>query len=482
MRSSRQMTGSLRRTGMRESIRRVVMTVWLFLVMALILSGCGESTEVSKTTPESVIQQGTLQGYERQTVGDAFGSFFANPSWSHTENEDGTVKDVTFTGVMQLDGKAVTDEIIFKFDKDDLSEFHVESIRVGDSTITTEDDQNALLDLIYGKTDKAELAGLKTTPEEAIQKSELQGYEGQTVGDAFSSFFTDPSWSHTENEDGTVKEVTFTGGAQLNGEDVTVEVVFRFDKDDWSDFHVESISIGDQQIVTEDDVNAFLDVVYGKTDVANLQNLIGGESTTEETTEETTEAETTGDTAADEDAYILPESDSRYYDYDEVCDMSVDELNLAIDEIYARHGRKFKTQEIQDYFDAQSWYIPGYDPDDFDAISDDLLNDYEKENVKTLSQARSDQQEAEASEQSGTRFTDDELASMAYNYYVSQYPGAIKTPSFYNVADTEEPNVRLVELGFAQDEYDIHYYIDATTGQGNDIDNGTQVDFTQYQD
>ena len=50
------------------------------------------------------------------------------------------------------------------------------------------------------------------------------------------------------------------------------------------------------------------------------------------------------------------------------------------------------------------------------------------------------------------------------------------------MADTEEPNVRLVELGFAQDEYDIHYYIDATTGQGNDIDNGTQVDFTQYQD
>lgn len=369
------------RTKMRESIRRAMMTmtVLLSLVLALILSGCGESTEVSKTTPEQVIQQGTLQGYEDQTIGGAFRSFFANPSWSHTEKEDGTVKDVTFTGIMQLDGKDVTDEITFQFDKDDLSEFHVESIRVGDSTITTEDDQNALLDLIYGKTEKAELKNLAGTPEEAVQKSELQGYEGQTVGDASGSFFTDPSWNHTENEDGSVQDVTFTGGAQLDEEDVTVEVVFRFDKDDWSDFHVESISIGDQQIVTEDDVNAFLDVVYGKTDVANLQNLIEGESTTEEATEETAAEETTEDTSTDEDAYILPESDSRCYDYDEVCDMSVDELNLAIDEIYARHGRKFRTQEIQDYFDAQSRYTPEYDPDDFDAISDDLLNDYEKE-------------------------------------------------------------------------------------------------------
>lgn len=36
-------------------------------------------------------------------------------------------------------------------------------------------------------------------------------------------------------------------------------------------------------------------------------------------------------------------------------DLSKSELRLARNEIYARHGRRFQDQELQDYFDSQEW-------------------------------------------------------------------------------------------------------------------------------
>ncbi|MCX7594461.1 MAG: YARHG domain-containing protein, partial [Fischerella sp.] len=41
------------------------------------------------------------------------------------------------------------------------------------------------------------------------------------------------------------------------------------------------------------------------------------------------------------------------------------ELTVMRNEIYARHGRRFKEQKLQRYFDAQSWYKPRYAPEEF---------------------------------------------------------------------------------------------------------------------
>lgn len=81
------------------------------------------------------------------------------------------------------------------------------------------------------------------------------------------------------------------------------------------------------------------------------------------------------------DGYILPDSDTRVYSQDELSAMSNEELYFARNEIFARHGRGFKSQDLQDYFNTKSWYHMQYSPDEF---SDDLLNETEKKNAENM--------------------------------------------------------------------------------------------------
>ena len=72
------------------------------------------------------------------------------------------------------------------------------------------------------------------------------------------------------------------------------------------------------------------------------------------------------------------ESNSAYLTRDQLEGLSKDQLAYARNEIYARHGRRFQDQMFQDYFNAKSWYVPQYDPDQFDAMQDTIFNEYEK--------------------------------------------------------------------------------------------------------
>ncbi|MGL5434024.1 MAG: YARHG domain-containing protein [Lachnospiraceae bacterium] len=78
--------------------------------------------------------------------------------------------------------------------------------------------------------------------------------------------------------------------------------------------------------------------------------------------------------------YILPESDSRFYTEKEIRALSKEQLRLARNEIYARHGRKFAATDLQQYFNEKSWYSPIYEVDYFDAKGDELFNEYELAN------------------------------------------------------------------------------------------------------
>ena len=61
--------------------------------------------------------------------------------------------------------------------------------------------------------------------------------------------------------------------------------------------------------------------------------------------------------------------------------MSKEELTLALNEIYARHGLMFNTSSIQEHFNSKSWYVPSIKPGHFD---DSQFNDYERYNVDTI--------------------------------------------------------------------------------------------------
>lgn len=78
--------------------------------------------------------------------------------------------------------------------------------------------------------------------------------------------------------------------------------------------------------------------------------------------------------------YILPECEIRIYTKEELSSLSGDELRLARNEIYARHGRKFDSEDLRNYFQSKSWYTPQYEGADFDVKGDSVLNEYELAN------------------------------------------------------------------------------------------------------
>lgn len=79
--------------------------------------------------------------------------------------------------------------------------------------------------------------------------------------------------------------------------------------------------------------------------------------------------------------YILDGSDSRYISEDEVQNLTSEEIRLAKNEIYARHGRIFDSEDLREYFESQSWYYGEIEPEDFD---ESVLNEYERANIDLL--------------------------------------------------------------------------------------------------
>ena len=55
---------------------------------------------------------------------------------------------------------------------------------------------------------------------------------------------------------------------------------------------------------------------------------------------------------------------------------------MIINEIYARHGREFQSQDNIDYFSAKNWYEPVSGKSDEEIVSE--FNEYEKANVELL--------------------------------------------------------------------------------------------------
>lgn len=79
--------------------------------------------------------------------------------------------------------------------------------------------------------------------------------------------------------------------------------------------------------------------------------------------------------------YILPYSDIEYISDSELVGMDKRTSELALNEIYARHGRKFNDSSIQSYFNEKSWYDGFIEPEDF---SDSVFNKYETKNIATI--------------------------------------------------------------------------------------------------
>lgn len=78
------------------------------------------------------------------------------------------------------------------------------------------------------------------------------------------------------------------------------------------------------------------------------------------------------------ETYIFPDSDIRLLtDYD-LYGLSADILRIAKNEIYARHGRIFLSEDLKSYFESQSWYRGTIPPNQF---NENVFNQIEKKNI-----------------------------------------------------------------------------------------------------
>lgn len=81
------------------------------------------------------------------------------------------------------------------------------------------------------------------------------------------------------------------------------------------------------------------------------------------------------------DDYILPDVAHHVYTEAELSGLTAEELRIARNEIYARHGRTFESGDINAYFSGKSWYHGSTAPDDFNM---GVLNQDEKDNLKVI--------------------------------------------------------------------------------------------------
>ena len=79
----------------------------------------------------------------------------------------------------------------------------------------------------------------------------------------------------------------------------------------------------------------------------------------------------------DTSEYVLPDSDKRYLSRSELTSLTNDELRVARNEIFARHGRRFNDAALQSHFDSCSWYMGTVAPEKF---NESVFNEYEKAN------------------------------------------------------------------------------------------------------
>ena len=77
--------------------------------------------------------------------------------------------------------------------------------------------------------------------------------------------------------------------------------------------------------------------------------------------------------------FVIPDSSTRYLTEDDLMGLTSDELEIARNEIYARHGYIFKQKKMINYFSNQRWYVKSKNK-----VTTDDLSEIEYDNVMLI--------------------------------------------------------------------------------------------------
>lgn len=111
---------------------------------------------------------------------------------------------------------------------------------------------------------------------------------------------------------------------------------------------------------------------------SNSQNSSSGNSNSQNSNAQSSSNTNTNNNGG----FIFPNSDSSYLSNAQVSALSDNDLQLAINEIYARRGRIFKDASLNAYYNSQSWYEGKYTAEEFE--KNVKFNNYEQKNLQLL--------------------------------------------------------------------------------------------------
>lgn len=140
-----------------------------------------------------------------------------------------------------------------------------------------------------------------------------------------------------------------------------------------------------------------------------------------------------------EEEFFFPESNSRILKAQELSGMTKVELRIARNEIYARYGWRFESEELADYFERKAWYAAG------ENVDDTILSDVERANIELIAEAEKNAPgtgeiplESDMDIEGGTALTASELAEIS---------GFLNSVDSYGFLQSFYQDVRDVKLG-----------------------------------
>ncbi|OOB78289.1 MAG: hypothetical protein BEN18_07750 [Epulopiscium sp. Nuni2H_MBin001] len=138
--------------------------------------------------------------------------------------------------------------------------------------------------------------------------------------------------------------------------------------------------------------------------------------------------------------YVFPNSHKCYLEEWQLDGLTVEQLRIARNEIYARHGRTFHSKELQDYFNARYWYNGTVDCDCFD---EQTLNEIERANISLI------QKWEQMGGFSLPKLTQDEITQLAQSLLSSEEVrscvlGSLAGYSYYEFISAIDPAVKVI--------------------------------------
>lgn len=168
----------------------------------------------------------------------------------------------------------------------------------------------------------------------------------------------------------------------------------------------------------------------------------------------------------DENGYILADSGERLLREKDIEELSRYETYLAVQEIYARHGKKFSDPVLYWHFKNQEWYAPYH----FLFFEEDL-SEIETENVRLLADKGNLAEMAETGYSSlypvvreGDGLTEEEAACMVYHAF--EMADEVITVKEENFLDEESDHAsRVYSLGEYSEERRLKEYLSEWFGE-----------------